>query len=147
MSKKGGPRLSRRLVVAGLCASGAYAAVKTVGALQPAASRPLGVGRQRALALKSGGMDAWTRMRGHEFHVLGFRLKLLGTRPLMSQGVRPPEVARRSAFLAVFEVLAGGEMPGDLIYTLTTRGVAPFDMFLSSGASAQFPNRMHAVFN
>ena len=147
MSKVGGPRLSRRLVVAGLCASGAYATVKTVQSLQPAASRPLGVGQQRALALKTGGLDAWTRMRGSEFVAAGFRLKFLGVRPLMSEGERPPEVARQSAFLAVFEILAGGEMPGDLIYSLSTRGVAPFDVFLSSGASTQFPNRMHAVFN
>jgi hypothetical protein len=147
MAEKRGVRLSRRVVVAGLCASGAYAATRTVQALQPGASPPLGIGQQRALALKTGGIDAWTRMRGSEFSALGFRLKFLGTRPLISEGERPPEVARRSAFLAVFEIVGGGQMPGDLIYTLATRGVAPFDVFLSSAASARFPNRMHAVFN
>jgi hypothetical protein len=141
-----GPSVSRRDVVAGLCASGLLGACSAGTApeqedmVQPQAAAANGQ------ALATGEKDGWARLVGTEFTTSGFRLKLTGVSSLPSAGARPPDVTRDAAFLAVFEVLSGGVMPGDLIYRMSTRSQV-LDVFLGSAASREFPNNMHAVFN
>ena len=48
--------------------------------------------------------------------------------------------------LDAFDVVAGGQQPGDLIQSLSSPGHI-LDDFMTGAATAQFPNRMHAVFN
>ena len=136
--------LSRRNLLAGLCASGLAAACSPGGrTAEDPALRAAAQGQK----LARGGLADWTDRVGSVFDAAGFRLRLEGVRPLASEGARPPQVARSSAFLLVFDVLAGGTMPGDLIYPMATPGVGPLDVFLASAATEQYPNRMHAVFN
>ena len=140
--------VSRRHVVAGMCASGllgafSFAAVKLQQ--QQKNLEPV-TGSVQTEPLATSEMDRWSRMVGNEFTGSGFRLKLMGVQPLNSQGVRPPEVTRDAAFLAVFEVLSGGYMPGDLIYRLTNRNQV-VDIFLANAFTPQFPRNMNAVFN
>lgn len=139
------PAFTRRTVVAGLCASGLVTACSSSRAPE-AEPDPQAKAAAQGQALATGNMDRWARMVGGEFDASGFRLKLAGVRPLPSSGERPANVAREAAFLAVFEVLGGGQMPGDLIYAMRSSTHA-LDVFLLSGATAEFPNRMHAVFN
>jgi hypothetical protein len=140
--------VNRRYVVAGMCASGllgafSFAAVRTQQQLAKG-QQPAGQTQTQSLATSE--MDRWSRMVGDEFTGGGFRLKLKGVQALNSKGDRPPEVTRDAAFLAVFEVLSGGFMPGDLIYRMSTRNQA-LDVFLGNASTRAFPNQMHAVFN
>ena len=102
----------------------------------------------KARKLARGGISDWQALAGATFQATGgFALGLAGVRPLESGGSRPPDLGRASAFLALFDVLDGQDMPGDLIYAMSTAGVGPLDVFLSRAPTAEFPNRMHAVFN
>jgi hypothetical protein len=149
MSRIQGPSIRRRHVVGGLCASGAlgafaFAAVRTQDSTTSQTSGTTTQTQTQTLATAE--MDRWSRMVGSEFTTAGFSVKLVGVQALNSEGVRPPEVTRDAAFLAVFEVLTGGYMPGDLIYRLTGRNQV-LDVFLTNAFTPQFPRRMHAVFN
>lgn len=140
--------VSRRHVVAGICASGLFGAFSFAAVrLQQQQSnvQPL-AGQIQSEPLATSEMDRWSRLVGNEFTGNGFRLKLMGVQPLNSKGVRPPDVTRDAAFLAVFEVLSGGYMPGDLIYRMSSRNQV-VDIFLANASTREFPNRMHAVFN
>ena len=97
--------------------------------------------------MATGEMDHWAGKVGTEFTSAGFRLRLAGVQAFASPGVRPADVTRDRAFLAVFDVLSGGQMPGDLIYALASAGIAPLDVFVNSSVSREYPNRMSAVFN
>lgn len=141
--------LSRRHVVAGMCASGllsvfSFAAVRLQQQQQQKTAQPL-AGQTQTQPLATSEMDRWSRMVGDEFTGQGFRLKLKGVQALNSKGVRPEEL-RDNAFLAVFEVLSGGYMPGDLIYRMSTRNQV-LDIFLANAFTPQFPRNMNAVFN
>lgn len=137
--------LSRRTVVTGLAATGVLAAyVATRGAGEPEVAVQA-TGQGRALAV--GEIDQWSRMVGTRFQASGYRLALAGVRPLASSGRRPANVARQKAFLAVFDVLDGQDMPGNMIHSMSAAGRGALDVFLTSAASTEFPRRMHAVFN
>jgi hypothetical protein len=146
MLKNKTPSLARRDVVAGLCVAGMVPllSIGSSGQRQQTQSRQATARSSQALA--TGEMDSWTRVVGTEFEAAGFRLRLAGVEPLPSNGMRPARVARRRGFLAVFDVLGGGEMPGDLIYAVRSPQHA-LDMFISSAATPGRPGRMHAVFN
>ena len=103
--------------------------------------------RAQGQALATGEMDRWSEKVGTEFTAAGFRVKLAGVQPLQSTGDRPANVSRDSAFRVVFDVLAGGQMPGDIIYSMAAPGVGPLDIFISRVGTPEFPNRMDAVFN
>ena len=146
MQRTNGLPVSRRKIVAGLCASGFIAACSSGGAPDPQQMEKAQPPAAQGQALATGNMDRWARMVGKAFDAGTFRLQVAGVQPLQSEGERPPDVTRSSAFLVVFEVLAGGQMPGDLIYVLSSPSHV-LDVFLGSAATAEFPNRMHAVFN
>ena len=143
--------VNRRAVVGGLFASGLLSAlsVAAVRNLQVSSGTQSGTTSQtttQTQPLATSEMDRWSRMVGKEFTGAGFRLKLKGVQALNSAGDRPPEVTRDAAFVAVFEVLSGGYMPGDLIYRLSTRDEV-LDIFLANAFTREFPRNMHAVFN
>jgi hypothetical protein len=140
------PLFNRRTVVTGLCASGLVTACSSGRAPADAPMNPAQAAAQQGQALATGEMDRWARMVGKPFGTSGFTLNVAGVQPLPTSGARPAEVSRHSAFLVVFEVLSGGVMPGDLIYTMTSSTHA-LEVFLASAATTEFPNRMHAVFN
>ena len=120
-----------------------------------------GVSRQaRSLAVRSGVgrrffsldyaiMAEWTEMVGSTFQVTGgYALKLVGVSPLLSGGARPWNLGRDRAFLAVFDVLGGLTMAGDLIYSARHPRYGELQVFLSAaGEAATLGRRMHAVFN
>ena len=138
--------VSRRSVIGALALAGLLAACSRPAAAPERQKRELAAIRGQALA--RGGIGDWERLAGGIFQVTaGFRLRLAGVRPLESGGARPPDLGRASAFLALFDVLDGQDMPGDLIYTMSTTGLGPLDVFLSRAPTAEFPHRMHAVFN
>lgn len=141
-----GPSISRRNVVVGLCASGILAGCSAGSAPAPKQDSQSAKAAQNSQALATGEMDRWAGMVGKEFNTAGFRLKVQGVRPFVSEGPRP-EAARDAAFLVVFDVQAGGQMPGDLIYALSSRDVAPLDVFMASARTPEAPGAMHAVFN
>lgn len=140
------PLFNRRTVVTGLCASGLVTACSSGRAPPDPPMDQAQAAAQQGQALATGEMDRWARMVGKQFGTTGFTLKVGGVQPLPSVGDRPADVTRQAAFLVVFDVLSGGEMPGDLIYTMTSSTHA-LDVFLASAATTEFPNRMHAVFN
>jgi len=149
MSRIQGPSMRRRHVVGGLFASGAlgafaFAAVRTQQS-SPAQTSATTT-QVQSTTLATAEMDRWSRMVGSEFTTAGFSLKLMGVQALNSAGVRPPEVTRDAAFVAIFDVLSGGYMPGDLIYRMTSRSQV-LDVFLNNAFTPQFPRRMNAVFN
>ena len=142
-----GPSVNRRDVVAGLCASGLLGACSSRAAPEQAddMADPQAAAAQ-GQALATGTKEGWERMVGTVFNTSTHRLKLAGVRSLPSRGDRPPEVSREAAFLAVFEIQAGGFMPGDLIYRMSSRSQV-LDVFLANASTREFPNNMHAVFN
>ena len=141
-----GPTVNRRNVVVGLCASGILAGCSSSRAPETAQESQAAKAAMNGQALATGEMDRWAGMVGREFNAAGFRLKVLGVRPFASEGPRP-EAARDSAFLVVFDVQSGGQMPGDLIYAMSSRDVGPIDVFMASAATPEALGAMHAVFN
>lgn len=146
-------KLSRRNVVVG----GATAA--TVGAI---ALSPLGVPITREareliatqpwargmLSLSSAGYDQWLAQVGSVFALGGgTTMRLAGVRPMASEGARPMGVARRSAFVAMFDMLGGQTVAGDLIYTVSHSQYGPLQIFLSASTDPRTPGRVLAVFN
>ncbi len=102
---------------------------------------------RRFLSLAHAEMEEWAAQVGAVFLVDGgYRMKLVGVRPLSSSGRRPGN-GRSRAFLAVFRVLGGQTMAGDLIYTANHRQYGTFDLFLSMGKDRPNGARMHALFN
>ena len=143
-----GPSVNRRGVVAGICATGVFGAYAFAASSnhQTSTTSSTTTTTTTTSTLATSEMDRWTKMVGSEFTGGGYRLKLMGVQAMNSSGVRPPDVTRDSAFVAVFEVLAGGYMPGDLIYRLSTRNQV-LDIFLANAFTSQFPRNMNAVFN
>jgi hypothetical protein len=141
--------VNRRTVVGGLFASGllgafSFAAVRDQQVSSATTSTSTTTTTNQT-SLATSEMDKWSRRVGSDFTTGNFRLRLQGVRALNSSGDRP-DALRDTAFLAVFEVLAGGYMPGDLIYRMTTRNEV-LDVFLANAFTTQYPRNMHAVFN
>lgn len=150
--EKAQSKLSRRNVLLGLT-GGAAATAVLAPALSPGVGRKArelavrsGVGR-RFLSLDNASLREWSEMVGSSFRVTGgYALKLVGVRPLESSGARPWNLGRDRAFLAVFDVLGGMTMAGDLIYSARHPQYGEIPIFLTAGDPAS-PGRMHAVFN
>jgi hypothetical protein len=142
--------VSRRNLLAGL------AGVAVTAVLATAAFRPtVGERARRALAgngftrrflsLAEAGQREWAAQIGSVFEVQGGgTMRLAGVRALQSSGARPPSVTRDRAFVAVFDVMNGMTMAGDLIYTISHPQYGPLPIFLSASGN---PRRMMAVFN
>ena len=142
--------ISRRRVVVGL-AGLAVTAVAAATVFRPSAgerARRVLAGNaftRRFLSLASAEQAEWATQVGSDFAIEGgYRLRLAGVRSLNSEGRRPANVARRRAFVAVFDVLGGMTMPGDLIYTARHAQYGALPLFL---AATDDPRRMLAVFN
>lgn len=138
--------LSRRNLIAGACASGMLAACsRTSPPEEPEAD--LSVSAAAAgRALAHGAMQDWAGMVGTVFRTGGGgTLRVAGVQPLQSGGDRPADLARAAAFLVVFDAI--GAVPGNLIHRIEAPGYGPLDVFVADAASAEFPARMHAVFN
>jgi hypothetical protein len=102
----------------------------------------------RQLSLASAGYDQWLMEVGSVFAVGGGNpMQLVGVRALLSGGQRPLSIARDRAFVAIFNVLGGGTMAGDLIYTASHPDYAPMPIFLSASSDPALPGRMLAVYN
>jgi hypothetical protein len=141
---------TRRNVLIGV-AGAAVAAVVATPLLRPGMSegtRRLLAGNRftrRFLSLADAGQAEWAAQAGSVFTAEGgYRLRLAGVQPMLSRGARPPDVARRSAFLAVFDVLDGMTMPAELIYTIRHREYGRLPIYLNASGD---PRRMLAVFN
>lgn len=142
--------VSRRNLVIGAGAA-AVAAMVAAPKLFPGAER----GTRRLLAsnsltrgflsLADASHAEWAAQVGSVFTVDGgYRLKLAGIRPLQSGGARPAGLGRDRAFLAVFDVLGGLTMPGDLIYGASHAQYGALPLFLSATGESR---QMFAVFN
>ncbi|HST37354.1 MAG TPA: hypothetical protein VLK25_12085 [Allosphingosinicella sp.] len=147
-------RLSRRNV---LVAGGGTVAAVGAFAISPL-SNPLVSEMRSALAgqtlvrglfsLANGTYEEWQSLVGSTFSLGGgTTMRLTGVSPLLSSGTRPYSVARRQAFLGVFEPGPRQSMAGDLIYTATHPQYGPVQLFLTNAPPAAGPTRMHAVFN
>ncbi len=142
--------VSRRSILLGL-AGAAVSAVIATTALSPSMgerTRRLLAGNRftrRFVSLADAGQGEWAAQVGSAFRLEGgYRLRLAGVRPLHSQGARPAAVARDRAFAAVFEVLNGGTLAEDLIYSASHAQYGALPLFLTGTGD---PRRMLAVFN
>lgn len=145
-------RLSRRTVVGGMATVGTIAAVGVVTQKGTALGGPDGLARtlvggaRPSSPLATAEMTAWQAAVGSEFAIArSTHMRLVGVQPLASRGARPRGL-RRNAFLAVFELPAFAQLPGDLIYTLSNPAYGALDLFLVEGG-ARGAQRLHAVFN
>ena len=148
--EKAATTVSRRNILLGV-AGAAVAAVVSAPLWQPDAgqrTRRLLAGNpftRRFLSLAHAEQAEWAAQVGSTFTAEGgYRLRLSGVRPLPSSGVRPSEAWRERAFVAVFEVMNGMTMPGDLIYRLNHSQYGALPVFLNASGD---PGRMLAVFN
>jgi len=146
--------LSRRNLL--LAAGGAVA---VIGALAAAPIRNIVAQRSRNLvtavpglrrlvSLADGSFEEWQAQVGSRFAIGGGAvMQLSGVRALTSSGARPASVSRARAFVAFFDPVAGGSLPGDLIYTANHGQYGPLQIFLSAAPAPRAPARMLAVFN
>lgn len=139
-------KLSRRHVVAGAAGLGVVALA--ANAVTRAPSGPAQTSTTASFVARRPLLEAaradWESQIGSIFRVIGgYRLRLTGTRPFPSADSRPAGVRRRG-FMAVFEVLDGQTMAGDLIYGMWQREYGGMQLFLSNSGS---PRIMHALFN
>ncbi|HEV2865577.1 MAG TPA: hypothetical protein VGX37_03610 [Allosphingosinicella sp.] len=142
--------LSRRNILAGLTAAAVAGVIAATsfnqtagrGARRLLATNPL---TRHFLSLATAEHQEWQAQVGSEFAVDGgYKLRLAGVEPLASRGIRPPEVTRHSAFIAVFEVVGNAAMPGDLIYSAAHPQYGRLPLFLTA---SETPRRMLALFN
>jgi len=104
--------------------------------------------RRMLLSLANAGYDEWMDQVGSVFSLGGgTSMRLAGVEPFAASGTRPIILPRDRAFMAVFEVLNGGSMAGDLIYTANHPQYGAFPVFLSASSDPRRPSRMIAVFN
>lgn len=139
-------KLSRRHVVAGAAGLGVVAL--TANAVTRAPTGPAQTSTTASFVARRPLMEAsradWETQVGTIFRVVGgYRLRLAGTQPFFNAQDRPAGVRRRG-FLAVFEVLDGQTMAGDLIYGMWQRNYGGLQVFLSNSGN---PHIMHANFN
>ncbi len=135
--------ISRRAVIAGMagsvalagCGGGIGGPSADAGGLTAAAPAP---------PLSTAEADAWMAAAGTTFRAGAFTMRLDGVELIGAPGGRPEEL-RQQTFIAAFEIVSGGFMPGDLLYTLSHARIPTFDIFLT--ADSANPARMRALFN
>jgi hypothetical protein len=145
-------RLSRRNLLGGLAVAGGLAAVAMAASKTAIVSRSTSLaravlgGRARRVALASAEMEDWQAAVGMNFGIADYlTMRLIGVRPLNSDGDRPAGL-RRTAFVAVFELPAYEQLPGDLVYTISNPTYGAIDLFLSECAERN-PHRLKAIIN
>lgn len=142
MESQGLP-ISRRTVLAGM--AGAVALAGCGGGGAPSSSVAGGLtASSSAPPLATAEAAAWMAATGSRFRSGSYTLQLAGIEMLGTAGNRPAEL-RQQTFIAAFGILAGGDMPGDLVYTISHASIPTFDIFLSNNATVA--TRMHALFN
>lgn len=145
--------ISRRKMLIG--ATGAAAVLGAVGARALAgdalSSKP-GSGpnlwEREYWTLEGAGAAEWRSRIGTIFTAEGDRgtkidLKLAAVVPMLSGGDRPDDLARSSAFAALFDPTGGASLAGDKIYTVSTKQYGGMRIFMTRGAN----KRLEAVFN
>lgn len=144
--------LSRRnmlLAGSGLACAGALVALSGGNAITGGIDQILsGRGGAGSASLANANFPEWVRHVGTRFAVAGgATIRLAGVRALPSIGRRPPGVTRDRAFLAVFDVLGGHSLAGDLIYSIAHPQLGALPIFLSASTDPSNSSRMFAVFN
>ena len=99
--------------------------------------------------LESAGIAEWTEQLRYNFRVVDDRglrvtLRLIKVSPLNSGGERPAELARSSAFAALFDPGVNMHVKGDRIYTLIHGTYGEMQIFLKATG---YQKRLEAVFN
>lgn len=90
----------------------------------------------------------WEREIGSIFTTSdGYRMRLALIEALSSPGARPPSVMRNRAFIATFDVLGGGLMPGERIHNVSHALHGRFNLFLSAPRNVAAGRRMTALLN
>jgi hypothetical protein len=137
----------RGLVVgmAGAAVAGTVAVQKSGGAEAFARLlRPHGQGRPGAWLAKATS-DDWALQIGSTFTAhSGHVLKLIDVQRFPQKGTRPKGLRDR-AFVARFDVVKGGKMPGNTVYRVNHKR-GPFNLFLDAENPTRV-RRMTAVFN
>ena len=135
--------LSRRQILAGLAGAMAVSACSA----SSSADRAAATASQSATAriqLATAEVGAWIPAAGTHFTTGPYSLVLAGVEQVASPGARPSDL-RQQGFIAAFEIVQGGFMPGDLLYRLSSATTTTFDIFMTSSATSA--TRMYALFN
>jgi hypothetical protein len=150
MSSSTEKRLSRRDLLAGFAAVGAFAAVamaaKNSRITRSSSLRGTATGtRSRPASLATAEIEHWMAEVGSDFDIAHTRMRLSGVRALAAEGTRPAELRQRP-FIAVFDLPQGEALPGNLLYHIANRNYPAFDIYLSEPGD-QSLHRMLAIFN
>jgi hypothetical protein len=147
-------KLSRRTMIAGLSVGAASLGGAAFATLNGARSLSRDGDQDswwssRPIALERAAMLEWSGRIGEEFKIAAGEkaasYKLATVTALPSIGERPAEVARRRAFLLVFETEGEGAGDGNTTYNVShANGVLDIFFDPSEGES---PKRLSAVFN
>lgn len=132
-------QVSRRTVIVGMGAT----ALAGCGGGSPSGSG-LSLTAQTGPVLATAEADVWTAAAGSVFQTPGFTMQLVGIELLSVVGERPDDL-RHQPFIAAFDVLSGGAMPGDLVYTIRHATIPTFDIYLTNHSTNT--RRMFALFN
>lgn len=150
MSSSTEKHLSRRNLIAGFAAVGAFAAV-AMAAKSGRIARSSSLrgtttgGRSRPASLATAEIEHWMAEVGSEFDIVHTRMRLSGVRALPADGERPAELRQRP-FIAVFDLPQGEALPGNLLYNIVNRHYPAFDIYLAEPGD-QSLHRMLAIFN
>jgi hypothetical protein len=136
--------LSRRQVIAGLSSAVAVSACSGSISLSPSGLSVVQSSSRAALNTQtSAGVSkevaAWQGLVGSMFNAGSHTLKLTGVEVQPTLGTRPANL-RLQSFVTTFEVIQGGTLQGDLIYTIAN----DFDIFLTGSATG--PSQVSALF-
>lgn len=142
--------LTRRRLIGGFAALGGLAAVAMAAKNSAIVTRSTSLarsvlgGRTRSVSLATGDMQDWQRAVGMNFGIAGYlTMKLIGVRSFGPADIRPAGV-RRQAFVAVFELPAFEQLPGNLIYTVSNPTYGALDLFLTE-CEERNPHRLKAI--
>ena len=150
MSTNTSSHLSRRNLLAGFAAVGAFAVVAMAAknsriARSSSLRSTSGGARTRPASLATAEIEHWMAEVGSWFDIAHTRMRLAGVRALPVEGARPAEVRQRP-FIAVFDLPQGEAMPGNLVYRIANQAYPAFDVYLAEPGD-QSLHRMLAVFN
>lgn len=135
--------MTRRTMLAGMAGSVALAGCG--GAMSGSSSSTDGLTASSAAPLlATAEAETWMAAAGSTFRAGAYTMQLAGIELMGAAGSRPAEL-RQQTFIAAFEIISGGFMPGDLVYTVSSARIPAFDIFLT--ADAGNPGRMRALFN
>lgn len=142
--------LSRRGVIGIFAAIGGLAAVAMAAKNSAIVTRSTSLarsilgGRTRRVSLATGDMADWQAAVGMNFGIADYlTMKLIGVRSLGPAETRPAGV-RRQAFVAVFELPAFEQLPGNLIYSVSNPTYGAIDLFLTE-CEERNPHRLKAI--